>query len=144
VLNQEVLEYVNDVMTEIAAPEEFKDSLRKELIRVFEHTSIDEIMNKMGPPKRFANEISRKLAYKMSEDFDCIITKPNKQNTDIKKASRKSHGERGSKKPYGEYTLEESHVNLKLLYIPLIQISSGTEKIHYYLTDDDDDECDNE
>lgn len=41
------------------------------------------------------------------------------------------------KRNVGEYTRVESEVNIKLLYIPLIQISTETEKIHLNLTEED-------
>ena len=147
-LNQEVLEYVNDVMSRITAPDEFKDSLRNELTRYIvedlKGTSSEEIVNKLGSAQRLANEISRKLADRMSEDFDSIITKSDKQDIEDTETSEGSQEERGWKKPYGEFSEEESNINIKLLYIPLLQIGSQTQKTHYYLTDDDEEECDEE
>ena len=133
-LNQEALEYVDKLLARIVAPNEFKDSLRSELIRYIDesygNTSTDEIVNKLGSSERLADEISRKLVERMREDFGGTI------ENSPKKKHKKHHPERR----YGEVTQEDSNVNIKLLYIPLIQISSGTERIHYYLTDDDD--CD--
>lgn len=147
-LNKKVLEYVDDVMSRIVAPDEFKDSLGNELIRhiieVSEHTSIDEIINKLGSPEKLADEMSRKLVSRMSKDLDSIFTESDKQNVKPTKISEKSYEEHAPtrscdkhQRHCGEYTREESDVNIKLLYIPLIQISSGVEKIHYYLTDDE-------
>ncbi|HAN10441.1 MAG TPA: hypothetical protein DCP90_07495 [Clostridiales bacterium] len=133
-LNQETLEYVDNLISKIDAPEEFKGSLRSEIIRYIDkaygNTSTDEIVNKFGSAERLADEISRKLADRISEDFGGIIARP----------SGKKHKKHHSDKPYGEVTQENSNVNIKLLYIPLIQIASGTERIHYYLSDDDDDD----
>lgn len=39
----------------------------------------------------------------------------------------------------GEFMQELNHLNLKLLYIPLIQITSGTTRLVMPLFDDDDD-----
>ncbi len=143
-LDKDILEYADNVVSEIAAPDEFKENLRNELVRyigkVFENKNIYEIKNNLGSPERLANEISNKLVESMSRDFGSIMKKSNKHYPEDTKTSVKCHKKRNSKIPYGEFTHEESDVNIKLLYIPLLQISSGTNRVHYYLTEDD--ECD--
>jgi hypothetical protein len=144
--DKDVLDYTNSVVSGIAAPDEFKENLKNELIRyigkAFENKSIYEIRNNLGSPERLADEISYKLVESVTRDFGSIINKSNKHYAEGTKTSMKSPKKRNSKIPYGEFTHEESDVNIKLLYIPLLQISSGSNKIHYYLTEDDECETD--
>ncbi|MEN6349659.1 MAG: hypothetical protein ABFD08_09740 [Syntrophomonas sp.] len=155
-LNQKVLEYVDDVISRIAAPEEVKVMLGNQLIRHFlvasEYTSINEIMNELDSPEKLAEEISNKLINEMSKGMNSIFTEPDKQN--VNNLAERTYGEYvpmysfdGHRPPHppqphppqkynGEYTFQESDVNIKLLYIPLIQISAGVVKIHQLLMDD--------
>jgi len=149
-LNEKILEYVDDVMSRIVAPEEFKDSLENELIGYIGETSgdasIDEITNILGSPAKLADEISGKLVSRMSKELDSIFNKPSKQNMKLMKMPEANYEEYATiqncdrhrpKRPIGEYTRTESDTNIKLLYIPLIQISSGVQTLRYILTEDD-------
>jgi len=151
-LNEKVLEYVDDVISRIAAPEEIKASLENELISYIGETSgdasFDEITNILGSPEKLADEISDKLVSRMSKELDSIFNKSGKQNMKLMKMPEANYEEYASvqnyerhrpKRPIGEYTRTESDTNIKLLYIPLIQISSGVQTIRYILTED---ECD--
>ena len=151
-LNEKVLEYMDDVMSRIVAPEEFKDSLENELIRHIIETSgdasIGEITNTFGSPAKLADEISGKLVSGMSKELDSIFKKSDQQNVKLMKmpetnyeeyAPLQNYDRHRPKRPIGEYTRTESDINIKLLYIPLIQISTGVQTLHYILTDD---ECD--
>jgi len=151
-LNEKVLEYVDDVISKIVAPEEIKDSLENELIshiiKTAGDSSIDEITNTLGSPEKLAAEIAGKLVSRMSKELDSIFNKSDKQNMKLMKMPEANYEEYASvqnydrhrpKRPIGEYTRTESDINIKLLYIPLIQISSGVQTLHYILTDD---ECD--
>lgn len=141
-MDNKILEYVNDVISGIDAPEKFKKSFKCELERFIEenitNTDIENIVKKLGSPERFASIISSKLA----KDSENIINKSITQNAGNLEKTESSSEERGSKQPIGDYTYEESNINVKLLYIPLLQISSGCEKVHYYLYDED--ECEEE
>ncbi|MFZ5967308.1 MAG: hypothetical protein ACOYVK_09055 [Bacillota bacterium] len=152
--NQKSLKYVEAVMARIVAPEELKARLRAELnsyiTEASEHASMDEIMDELGYPEELAEELSHKLVNGMNKELDRIFTEADEQ--DVVSARTP---ERHYKKPVpirdchkhkpikyrGEYSREESNVNIKLLYIPLIQISSGVEKKHLSWTEEDYD-CD--
>lgn len=121
--NQKILRYVEDVMSEIEAPESFKRSLENELLRqvieAAERLSLEEVKNNLGSPEE--------LAAKLAKMPGRVCEKPDRMRDCHRHTPRKS----------GEFTREESRVNIKLLYIPLIQISSGTERTHIYWTDED-------
>lgn len=151
-LNQKVFEYVDDVISRIVAPEEVKVKLGNQLIQHFTdaagYTSIDEITNELDSPEKLAEEISRKLINEMSKGMDSIFAESDKQN--MNNIPEINYGEyapmhnfdrhrppRLPQKYNGEYTFQESDVNIKLLYIPLIQISAGVVKIHRLLMDDE-------
>ena len=122
-----------------------------ELINIIETSgdaSIDEITNTFGSPARLADEISGKLVRGMSKELGSIFKKSDQQNMKLLKMPETNYAEYAPmqnydrhrpKKPIGEYTRTESDINIKLLYIPLIQISTGVQTLHYILTDD---ECD--
>lgn len=148
-LNQKVLEYVDDVMSRIAKPKEFKTKLENELIRhiieASENTSVDEVIDKLGSPERLAIEMSRKSVNDMSKKIDNNLMEVDKQNVKPMKIHGRSckklapvqkHDRNISPRYIGEYMREESNVNIKLLYIPLIQISSGIERIRLPLVDE--------
>jgi len=151
-LNEKILEYIDDVISRVAAPEEIKYNLENELISHIVKTSgdasIDEIANTLGSPEKLADEISSKLVSKMNKELDSIFNKSGKQNMQLMKipeanyeeyATMQNYDRHRPKRPIGEYTRTESDINIKLLYIPLIQISSGVQTLHYILTED---ECD--
>jgi len=131
--NQDVLNYVDDVISKTNVPDEYKIQLENELIRniikASESSSIDEIKKYLSSPKELANEITVKF---------------NRNNINNGITSMDGYG--GYEHHYnrhpprqrycGEYMREQSNVNLKLLYIPLVQISSGTERISMPLMDD--------
>jgi (p)ppGpp synthase/HD superfamily hydrolase len=142
-LNQKILEYVDDVISKINASEMFKVKLENELIRhiieTSEYTSIDEVLDKLGSPEKLADEMSRKLVNESNKQSDGNFMEFSEQkNTKLTKIPDRSCEEAHSVPNYdrhvsprycGEYTREESNVNIKLLYIPLLQISSGIERI---------------
>ena len=157
-LNQKVLEYVDDVISSIVAPEEVKVRLGNQLIKHFTeasgYTSMDEITNELDSPEKLAEEISKRLMNEMSKGLDSIFAESDKRS--INNIPEINYGEyallqdhdrhRPPHPPYpphppqkynGEYTFQESDVNIKLLYIPLIQISAGVIKIHQLLMDDE-------
>lgn len=137
--------YVDDVMSKIIAPDEFKVHLRNELLNYIEtygDAGINEIINKLGSPEKLADKILNKLVYGMNKELDGIFTEDG--HPDLLPGNKyegydsiKHYDRHGPVRPYGEYTRTDSDINIKLLYIPLIQISSGVQTIHYILTDDD-------
>lgn len=129
--NQKILDYVDSVMSNIKAPYEEKLQIENELIRSImngtEIADLDEVKNSLSSPDKLAEEISRNLAKSrvMHESKECGHHKPH----------RRVH-----QRYVGEFMQERSNVNIKLLYIPLIQISSGTQRITCPLTEEDEEE----
>lgn len=140
-LSQKVLDYVDDVMSRITASEEYKMKLENKLIRhilrASGRTSIDDVLNKLGSPNELADEISRKSTMEMSKESDSSLMEVCNENSKSQKMAERSSREVEKVQNYekhmpgytGEYMREESNVNIKLLHIPLIQISSGVERI---------------
>lgn len=131
--NQRILDYVDCVVNSIDAPIERKIQIENELIRYImeasESTSIDEVKSSLGTPEKLAEELSKKLIAKEMLKLDSSGSNHNEKH-------RKVHHQRY----VGEFMQERSNVNLKLLYIPLLQISSGTQRIIMPLTDEDEDD----
>lgn len=132
-----VLDYVDRVMSKIEVSDDLKVHLENELIRHFieasEDTSIDEVKNSLAPPEELAEEIADKLLSKRLKELD------KSELTGYEMGSVQNTRRYRHPRYVGEYMREQSHVNLKLLYIPLVQISSGTERISMPLTDEYDD-----
>jgi len=146
ILNQKVLEYVDDVVLIIPASKEFKMKLENELIRhiIFaaENISIEQIINKLGSPKLIADKMSLCLLSEIREKMDRIFIEVNDLNMKMGKAQEaeisiaenhecdghNNYGCNNHRRP-GEYVREDNNVNIKLLYIPLIQICSQMERI---------------
>lgn len=133
--NQNITDYVDCVMSHVEAPTELKIQIENELIRYImeasEKTSIAEVKNSLCSPEEFAVEISRKLSVSNSENLKLA-----KAGTNHSKQHRRHHYQRYA----GEFMQEHSNINLKLLYIPLLQISSGTQRIVMPLSEDDEDD----
>lgn len=127
---QSILGYVEDVVSKIDATGEQKTQIENELMRVFldasEKLTLEEVKNSLCTPDQFADAINKRLV-KMGEE--------SKQELPSEKHRKHYH-----QKVVGEFMQERSNMNLKLLYIPLIQISSGTQRVIMPLMDDDDDE----
>ena len=148
--NKKIMKYVEKVMSKITAPEELKDRLEDELseylFKASEGTSFDEVIDQLGSPEELSEEISRRLVIEMSKDLDRIFTKNDKKNVNLAKIDEKDyekpdprrHHDRHKPRQFGEFTREDSKVNIKLLYIPLIQITSGVQRISFHWMDDDD------
>lgn len=134
-LNQKVLKYVDDVMASVTAPAEIKVMLENELIRhiieASEHKSIDEVISELGFPRRVANEMSRKSVTIINKENNIV-----EADKSCKEPPPVRCHERNYPRYAGEYMREESDVNIKLLHIPLIQISSGVERIRVPLNDE--------
>ena len=154
-MNQKVLKYVDDVVLIIPASKEFKMKLENELIRhiIFaaENISIEQIINKLGSPKLIADKMSLCLLSEIGEKMDRIFKEVNALNMKTSKAqeaeisiaayegdghNNNNNGCNRHRGP-GEYVREDNNVNIKLLYIPLIQICSQMERIRLPYVDDD-------
>ncbi len=132
-VTKRLIDYVDCVMSDLNAPEEYKIKLENELIRYImeasENTSVDEVKRSLVSPEKLAEELSKRLA----------VEKP--QEKPVKEAvAAKPH--RRYQRYAGEFMKEQNNTNIKLLYIPLIQLSSGTTRVIMPLTDEDDDEDD--
>lgn len=132
--NKSILDYVDSIMSKIDVPDNQKIQIENELIRYImdnaENTSIDEVKTSLSFPEEFAASISKKLA---EYNIDTRRNEYSEAELDI------YHGRRHHQKYVGEFMKELNNVNLKLLYIPLIQISSGMTRLVMPLTEDDDD-----
>jgi lysyl-tRNA synthetase class II len=135
-LNQKVLEYVDDVMSKVTATDDFKLRLENKLFRHLAESSesgdIDEITRKLGSPKELADNITVEMMTELIKSGRSWPAEPAKPDN-----YRKHMPPRYA----GEFMREDSNVNIKLLYIPLIQISSGTQRVTRPLMYDDDDDC---
>lgn len=137
--NRSILDYVNNVMSGIDAPADQKIQMENELFRhimeASERTSVEEVKSSLCSPEKLAEDITKKLVAENSETKKTVYKAP---------VQTKHHKKRHYSRYTGEFMQERSNVNLKLLYIPLIQISSGTNRIVMPLTDDDDEDEDEE
>jgi len=133
--NQSIMVYVDRVMSNVEAPNELKIQMENELLRYImentENTSINEVKNSLCSPEKFAEELTKKLVANYSETPKPVSTESNHV-----KRHRRGHYHRYA----GEFMQEHSNVNLRLLYIPLLQISSGTQRLVMPLTDDEDED----
>lgn len=154
ILNQKVLKYVDDVILIVSASKEFKMKLENELIRhiivASENINIEEVLNKLGPPKGIADKMSRRLISEISKEVNKIFIEIDELNEemsqlqDMREVSisenyecdhHNNHDYNHHRGP-GEYVREDNNVNIKLLYIPLIQICSQMERIRLPYVDD--------
>lgn len=130
---QSILDYVDSVMSNVEAPKELKAKIENELIRYImeasENSSVEEVKRSLVSPEKLAEELSKKLVAERPEE------RPAKGPA-AEKPYRRHHYQRY----VGEFMQERNNVNIKLLYIPLIQIASGTTRVIMPLTDDEDDE----
>lgn len=132
-----ILDYVDEVMAGVKAPESYKAKLENNLIRRIiispETRSTDQLYKYFGEPDILAAEMNSNAGSEL------MITEGANDTQPYDTRCRPQERGRGCPPPqrqYGEYMREENNINLKLLYIPLIQISSGTERIRMPLTDD--------
>jgi len=150
-MNDEISEYADRAIAEVSAPEEFKYKLKENLvsyiIQASKYTSVDNVITNLGQPKELSSKINHELYGKSTEFLDRIM----KKGTGLKNVSGKSCSECTPTKNYrdctpkrywGEYEREESRVNIKLLYIPLIQIDSGIERIRMPIVRNEPEEWD--
>jgi hypothetical protein len=128
VINQNILKYIDNVMSLINVDEEDKVKMENDLIRRIirseECDDIQAIVEKLGTPKEQAMKIVARYDSDAYEYSRYGGTSP-----------KRRHERYMPQKPYGEYMYEENNTDIKLLYIPLIQISSGTERIRIPIVD---------
>ncbi|MPN53044.1 hypothetical protein SDC9_200707 [bioreactor metagenome] len=133
-------------MSKAKVPEEWKTALENELLRdvmeACETAGFDKVKNALYPPEKLAEELSKKAAEKFKESPALNLSRsgPEKADADRSVSCRESdHPHDDHRYPQqrycGEFMMEHSDVNLKLLYIPLVQISSGTERMRMPLTE---------
>ena len=121
--NQDIIKYVDQVMDKTDVPAEYKAKLENELIRNIISASDDpgvKIADVLCSPEKLAAELTRKFRNEYPADA----------------AEHRWHEEPHyppPPPPYqrygGDLMLEHNNMSLKLLYIPLLQISSGTERM---------------
>ncbi len=127
---ESILGYVDNIVSKIDATDDQKVQIENELMRVFldasEKTSLQEVKSSLCTPEQFAEVINKRLV-KINDDA--------KSEVACERPRRPRH-----QRMVGEFMQERSNMNLKLLYIPLLQISSGTQRVIMPLVDDDDDD----
>ncbi|EHI98546.1 MULTISPECIES: hypothetical protein [unclassified Clostridium] len=132
-INQRILKYVDDVMLQIDADDVDKIKIENDLIRRIsrsdEYRDVNAVIEKFGTPRELALEIIAKY----EDDYE--VSEKNDRTSSVKEHGKHRHHHHRPQGPYGEYMYEENETNIKLLYIPLIQISSGTERIRLPIAD---------
>ena len=126
---QNVLNYVDQVVKQADVPAEYKTGLENELIRNILAASDDspkgDIMEVLVSPEKLAGEITKKLNREIvRSEIEADRCRPPEY------CPPRHH------RYAGEYMRERSNVNLKVLYIPLLQISSGTDRLTMPLMED--------
>lgn len=124
--NQNIIKYVDQVMDKTNVPAESKIRLENELIRNIISASDNpdiKIMDVLCSPEKLAEELTRKFRNEHPAD----AAEPRWQE------EPQYYHYPPPPPPYSRYsgdlTLEHNNMSLKLLYIPLLQISSGTERM---------------
>lgn len=124
-----ILEFVDLVISKIDAPDGQKIQIENELIRVLmdnvEKAGIDEVKNSLSYPEKYASVITKKLIEK------------NLLRNEYNEVAQETINHKDHHPIYpGEFMQELNNLNVKLLYIPLIQISSRTSRLIMPLIDD--------
>lgn len=131
-LEKSILDYVDDVVSKIDAPISQKMQIENELIRHLmenaEYSSIDEVKSSLSSPEILATQISKKLAENNIDSYK------NEYNHPIQEPN---HPPKPNPIYVGEFMQELNNLNLKLLYIPLIQITSRTSRLIMPLSNED-------
>ena len=108
-------------MDKTDVPAEYKSELENELLRNILSAPSDsgvKTSDILCSPEKLAEELTKKF----KREYPAVSCPP------PPKPPRRGYG--------GDLMVEHSDVNLKLLYIPLLQISSGTQRMTMPLTDD--------
>ena len=140
-----------------------ENELIRHIIIASESTSIEDVINKLDSPKVLADKMSRRLIPEISKELNKIFIQFDKKNMrsniDYEEVAiaenyeysyskdhinkdlctnepEKAHHHRHHHKMPGDYVREDNNVNIKLLYIPLIQICSQMERVHLPYVDD--------
>lgn len=125
-INQKILKYIDDVMSHVDADDEDRIKIENDLIRkIFRSEDcgdVDAVIKKFGTPKELAIE----MITKYDNEYEL---------SGCRYPTRRRHERPMPQRPYGEFMCEENNTNIKLLYLPLIQISSGTQRIRLPIAD---------
>ena len=137
-INQDVLSYVDRVIRKADIPAEYKSKLENELYRnillASDNPRLDSVMKLLSSPDKLAEEITKKYENHVEivdPDGGKYVRSPEYCPQPPPPPPPPPYHQRYG----GEYMREHSNVNLKLLYIPLLQISSGTERLTMPLTE---------
>lgn len=134
--NLDILNYVDTVMSRVDIPNEYKVSLENKLIRsIFvaaEGIDGKEIEKNLISPEKLASELTAEYLKKSS-----VSRYSNSDDNRIPSGDDYQHHKPRYRRYCGEYTREQSNIGIKVLYIPLIQITSGMERMTMPLTDDE-------
>jgi hypothetical protein len=133
-INQDVITYVDKVIRKADIPAEYKSKLENELFRnillATDNPRLDTVMNLLSSPDKLAEEITKKY-----ENHPVTVEADEKRLATSSAHCPPPPPHYPHPRYGGEYMREHSNVNLKLLYIPLLQISSGTERFTMPLTE---------
>jgi hypothetical protein len=119
--NQDIIKYVDKVMDKTDVPAESKTRIENELIRNIISASDNpdiNIMDVLCSPEKLAEELTRKFRTGYPADA-----------ADYGRHEEPQYYHHPPRRNSGELMIEHNNLNLKLLYIPLLQISSGTERL---------------
>ena len=134
-INQDVMTYVDRVIRKADIPDEYKIKLENELFRnillASDNPRLDTVMKLLSSPDKLAEEITKKCEISAAPGTDVARHGPPEHCPPTPPPPPPYYHPRYG----GEYMREHSNVNLKLLYIPLLQISSGTERLTLPLTE---------
>lgn len=128
-MNRCVLDYVNVVMSKLPSgidPDErarAENDLLKKIIQSPSCKSLEDIILEFGCPTDCADRLNLTLrrTAKSTPAVSCGCPAPEPCRPPV---------------VFGEYMHEDSRTNIKLLYIPLVQIDSGTNRLRMPLTND--------
>jgi hypothetical protein len=148
-INHKILEYVDDVMSRVSAPDDFKLGFENKLIRqvleICTRGDTEKIEDVLGSPQKLADQISGEMLAQGGAKLCCALpsavnTHPSQKPQESCPPQPQPHQCKHAKRYAGEFMHEDSNVNIKLLYIPLIQVSSGTQRITRPIYEDEDDD----
>lgn len=124
--NKDIIKYVDQVMNKTDVPVEYKAKLENELIRNIISASDDpdiKIADVLCSPEKLAEELTSK--FRKGYPADTAEHRWNEETQCYHYPPPPPPHHRYS----GDLMLEHNNMSLKLLYIPLLQVSSGTERM---------------
>lgn len=125
--NKDIIDYVDQVMDKTDVPDEYKHKLENRLIRDLIAASEDpksDLKSILCSPEKLAKELTGRFNEEYPADAEDWSYGWHDGPRRHRCPPPPPHG-----RYQGDFMMEHSDVCLKLLYIPLLQISSGTERM---------------